>query len=83
MTQWLADTRIPQVFLPPYSPNLNLIERLWKFLRQKIINTTFFRTKGQFKTAVLDFFNRLDEFGRDLASRMSLKFHVVDSHSIS
>ena len=83
LTQWLADTRIPQVFLPPYSPNLNLIERLWKFLRQKIINTTFFRTKGQFKTAVLDFFNRLDEFGRDLASRMSLKFHVVDSHSIS
>ena len=43
---WLADKPICQVFLPPYSPNLNLIERFWKYLRQKIINTTFYRTKG-------------------------------------
>jgi len=79
LTAWLADKRLVQVFLPPYSPNLNLIERLWKFLRQKIINTAFYRTKGQFKTAVLDFFDRLDEFGPELTSRMRLKFHVLDS----
>ena len=53
-----------------------LMDRLWKFLRQKIINTAFDRTKGQFKTAVLDFFDRLPEFGQELASRMRLKFHV-------
>ncbi len=29
LSAWLADQRIEQVFLPPYSPNLNLIERLW------------------------------------------------------
>ena len=83
LTAWLADKRLVQVFLPPYSPNLNLIERLWKFLRQKIINTAFYRTKGQFKTAVLDFFDRLDEFGPELASRMRLKFHVLDSQLTS
>ena len=83
LTAWLADKRLVQVFLPPYSPNLNLIERLWKFLRQKIIDTAFYRTKGQFKTAVLDFFDRLPEYGQDLASRMSLKFHVLDSQSNS
>ena len=83
LTAWLADKRLVQVFLPPYSPNLNLIERLWKFLRQKIINTAFYRTKGQFKTAVLDFFDRLDEFGQELASRLSLQFHVLDSLSTS
>jgi len=55
------------------------MERLWKFLRQKIINTSFYRTKDQFKTAVLNFFGRLPEFGNELASRMSLKFHVLDS----
>ena len=80
---WLADKRLVQVFLPPYSPNLNLIECLWKFLRQKIINTAFYRTKGPFKTAVLDFFDRLSEFGPELASRMRLKFHVLDSQSNS
>ncbi|MBU6119271.1 IS630 family transposase [Hymenobacter siberiensis] len=83
LNAWLTDKRLLQVFLPPYSPNLNLIERLWKFLRQKIINTSFYRTKGQFKTAVLDFFDRLDEFGPELASRMRLKFHVLDSQSNS
>ena len=72
-----------QVFLPPYSPNLNLIERLWKFLRQKIIDTAFYRTKGQFKTAVLDFFDRLPEFGQELASRLTLKFHILDSNPTS
>ena len=79
LTAWLADKPIQQVFLPPYSPNLNLMERLWKFLRQKIINTTFYRTKGAFKTAVLHFFDRLPEFGPELASRLTLKFHVLDS----
>lgn len=83
LTEWLVDKRLVQVFLPPYSPNLNLIERLWKFLRQKIINTAFYRTKGQFKAAVLDFFDRLPEFGQELASRLSLKFHILDSHSSS
>ncbi len=83
LTAWLADKPIQQVFLPPYSPNLNLIERLWKFLRQKIINTTFYRTKGTFKTAVLRFFDRLPEFGHELASRMALNFHVLDSQLTS
>ena len=80
---WLADKPICQVFLPPYSPNLNLIERLWKFLRQKIINTTFYRTKGQFRTAVLDFFTRLNEFGPDLASLLTRKFHILDAQPSS
>ena len=83
LTAWLADKRLVQVFLPPYSPNLNLIERFWKFLRQKIIDTAFYRTKGAFKTAVLAFFNRLDEFGPELASLLSLRFHVLDSHLTS
>ena len=72
-----------QLFLPPYSPNLNLIERLWKFLRQKIINAAFYRTKGQFRQAVLGFFNRLDEFGQELASLLTLNFHLLDSQPTS
>ena len=80
---WLADKPICQVFLPPYSPNLNLMERFWKYLRQKIINTTFYRIKGQFRTAVLDFFTRLPEFGPDLASLLTRKFHILDAQPAS
>ena len=83
LREWLADKPICQVFLPPYSPNLNLIERLWKYLRQKIINSTFYRTKGQFRTAVLDFFTRLPEFGQDLASLLTRKFHILDAQPTS
>ncbi len=83
LRQWLADKPIVQVFLPPYSPNLNLIERLWKCLRQKIINTRFYRTKGEFRQAVLSFFTRLPEFGQDLASLLTRKFHILHAQPTS
>jgi transposase len=68
-----------QVFLPPYSPKLTLMERLCKFLRQKLITPCFYRTKGPFRQAVLGFFSRLEEFGQDLASLLTLQFHLLDS----
>ena len=73
----MADKPTIQVFLPPYSPNRTLIERLRKYLRQKIINPIFYRTKGQFKTAVLGFFDRLDECKQDLASLLTPKYHTT------
>ena len=74
---WLANKPLCQVFLPPYSPNLNLMERFWKDLRQKIINPLVYRTKGQSRTAVLDSFIRLPEFGPALASLLTRKFYVL------
>ena len=59
LKEWLKDTKIEQVFLPPYSPNLNIIERLWKFLKKKVINSTFFRTKNEFREAVHTFFENV------------------------
>ncbi|WP_425058122.1 transposase [Sporomusa carbonis] len=32
------------MFLPPYSPNLNLIEGLWKWLKEKVIYNVFYKT---------------------------------------
>ncbi|RZK62432.1 MAG: IS630 family transposase [Hymenobacter sp.] len=81
VTEWLQDKPLVQVFPPPYSPNLNLIERFWKFLRQKIITPCFYRTKGQFRQAVLGFFDRLDEFGHELASLLTLNFHLFESQT--
>ncbi len=34
---YLKTSRIQLIFLPPYAPNLNLIERLWKFLKKKVL----------------------------------------------
>ena len=81
LAAWLADKPLVPVFLPPYSPHLNLMERLWKFVRQKIINPCFYRTKGQFRHAVLGFFSRLDEVGHELASLLTLNFHLFEAHT--
>lgn len=42
VTEWLAapERRVRLVFLPPYSPNLNLIERLWHYLHKYVIGVT-------------------------------------------
>ncbi len=80
---WLADKPLVQVFLPPYSPNLNLIERLWKFLRKKVINTVFYRTKEAFRAAILRFFDNLGDFRHELTSLLTCQFRVLDAQSNS
>ncbi|WP_279512418.1 transposase [Candidatus Thiosymbion oneisti] len=39
--EYLKTSRIQLVFLPPYAPNLNLIERLWKFFKQKVLSNQY------------------------------------------
>lgn len=83
LREWAEDTRIKQVFLPPYSPNLNLIERLWKFLRKKVINTGFYRTKEEFRRAIKQFFDNIELFKEELESLLTLKFRLANSQTIS
>jgi transposase len=80
---WIENTPIRPIFLPPYSPNLNLIERLWKLMRKKIINTKFYRTKEEFRQAVLLFFKNIKQYKDELSSLMTLNFHVFYSQSNS
>ena len=83
LAQWVKGTRIRQVFLPPYSPNLNLIERLWKMLRKKVINTGFYRTKEEFRRAVTNFFEHIADYKEELESLLTLNFRLVNSKTIS
>ena len=55
-TAFLVDSKIELIFLPPYSPNLNLIERLWKYLRKVVINNEYYEKFKQFREAILAFF---------------------------
>jgi transposase len=40
------------IFLPPYSPNLNLIERLWKFVKKKTLYNQYYSCYEQFHGAI-------------------------------
>jgi transposase len=75
--EWVRNSRIVQVFLPSYSPNLNLIERLWKFLRKKVIDTHYYPTKEGFRTAVMNFFGDIRQYRTELESLLTLNFHVA------
>jgi transposase len=48
------------LFLPSYSPNLNLIERLWRFVRKQSLNSTWFDSFQQFQAAIDDCLNKMD-----------------------
>lgn len=53
LVQSLADTlHIELLYLPPYSPNLNLIERLWKFVKKKCLYSTDYPHFNDFKAAI-------------------------------
>src|SRR5262245_53848657 len=47
------------LFLPSYSANLNLIERLWRFVRKQSLNSTWFDAFGQFQAAIDDCLNKM------------------------
>jgi transposase len=72
-------SRIKLIFLPPYSPNLNLIERLWKFTNKQIRNNIFYDTFNDFKKAFEEFFDttiKLDHIKEKLKQFISDKFHI-------
>ncbi len=43
---------IELLYLPPYSPNLNLIERLWKFVKKKCLYAKYYEDFAQFSAAI-------------------------------
>lgn len=81
---WLDNNpRIVQIFLPPYSPNLNLIERLWKLLRKKVINTVYYPHFKDFRTAVLRFFEHIEQYNTELKSLISFNFQRLSMPSVA
>jgi transposase len=80
LAEWLqTHPRISQKPLPAYSPNLNLIERLWKWMKKKVIATVYYPTFEEFKKAILDLFARLPDYQQELKSLLTLKFQIIKS----
>ena len=74
--QWVKGLRIRQAFLPPYSPNLNLIEHLWKRLQKKAINARCYRTKEEFRRAVMNLFEHIADYKRRVESASKSQFPI-------
>jgi transposase len=75
---------ITLMFLPAYSPNLNIIERLWKFTEKKILYARYYDTAEKFHSAIRDFFEHInDRHLPELESLLSLRFQLFDKETIS
>ena len=61
LDQFLQDNRhqLELVFLPTYSPNLNLIEKLWKMMRSQTTNNQSFAHLPALSEAVVHWFEKL------------------------
>jgi transposase len=80
--QWLK--RHPEFHLSPlpaYSPNVNLIERLWKFMRAKAL-CRWHKTFEDMQTAVSEVLDHLEHYRHELQTLMTEKFHILDQEEI-
>jgi len=71
--------RIQLMFLPPYSPNLNLIERLWKFFKKKITYNTYYEQFSHFRSSCLTFFKNIEIYHDELRTLMTDNFQVIQA----
>jgi transposase len=68
---------IELLFLPTYSPNLNLIERLWKFTKNKVLYSRYYATFGEFQDAIRSFLDNAHQTHREeLDSLLTLRFQT-------
>lgn len=75
---WLLHhPRFKLIFLPPYSPNLNLIERLWKFFHKQITNNHYFETFEEFRESTFKFFDNLKTYQPELDSLLADNFRLA------
>jgi len=81
--QFIAgQNKIKLSFLPPYSPNLNLIERLWKFANEKVINLKFYPEFSQFKEKLIDFYKNIKIHALELEERITFNFQTFQTCNI-
>lgn len=74
--RFLEKSRIQLVFLPSYSPNLNLIERLWKFFKKKVLYNTYYERLDDFREACIKFFRNIESYDHELIPLMSGGFEL-------
>jgi transposase len=72
-----AELGIELLFLPPYSPNLNLIERLWKFVKKEVLYSKYYDKFENFKEAITNSLEQTEtKHKKALDSLLTLKFQT-------
>jgi transposase len=71
---------IELIYLPTYSPNLNLIERVWKLVKSKILSAAYYETFDNFCKNISECVHSLHtKYASEMSTRITQKFHIVDT----
>ena len=74
---------IALLFLPSYSPNLNLIERLWKFIKRRALYGPYHPTFAEFRAAIQETLDGLPTtHAEPLKTLMTLNFQQLENVSL-
>ncbi len=71
--------KIEMLYLPSYSPNLNLIERLWKFVKKQVLYSKYYADFASFSGAITDCLARTHtDHKTALDSLLTLRFQALE-----
>ena len=81
VTELAKDLKIELLFLPSYSPNLNLIERLWRWVRKDCLNNNYFEHFDDLKYTINQSLLTVShgEKKKEMESLLALKFQLYDN----
>lgn len=77
--KFAAELGIMLHYLPPYSPNLNPIERLWKIMHETVTYNRYYEKFDDFTEAIKNFFRHVGKKKKLLRARITDKFQVIDA----
>lgn len=78
VSKWLDEhKKIKLVFLPSYAPNLNLIERFWRFAKEKLVKNKYYKEYKMFRAKVFQFLNHVDDYVDEFKTLMVEKFQII------
>lgn len=67
------EDHLQMMFLPPYSPDLNLIEGLWKWMKEKVVYNVFYKTLPQIRKSVNAFLEGISVEPETIIQRLCCK----------
>ena len=71
------ELRIRLMYLPAYSPNLNPIERLWKFMKKKVMANRYYPDVETFQRELMLFLRGIRKHKPELSTLITDNFHIV------
>ena len=81
VTEYAKERGVELLFLPPYSPNLNLIERLWKYVKKECLYNKYYDTFSNFKDSINECLKTVNKRNKEISSLMTLDFQLYQNVS--